>query len=84
MDDSSISLRDYLTQRLDAQDRVADQIHTEVRATNGRVRTLEAKVAVLEERTPAIPATPKRDAAAAGVGALAVAAGKWLWEQLAR
>jgi hypothetical protein len=82
VDQSSVTLKEFLQVRLDAQDHVSQQILDEVKATNGRVRTLEQKVAVLEERTPAVPATPKRDLTAGGVGAFVAGVGWFLWEKL--
>jgi hypothetical protein len=86
VDQSSYTIKDILeahhaeiTRRLDAQDKVADEIRKEVKATNGRVSSLERAVAVLEERTPA---TAKRDATAGGIGALLAGAGLFLWERL--
>ena len=48
MDHDSIGLREYLTERLDKQDKLLEHIHAEVRTTNGRVRSLEKAVAVLQ------------------------------------
>ena len=87
MDHASISLREYLAERLDRQDRVLAEIHREARATNGRVNDLEKVVAVLGERSTAQAAEPprrgKRDLAVGGTIGSGLAAFVWfLWEKL--
>jgi hypothetical protein len=78
MDYESVTLREFLELRLDAQDRVLAQILREAQATNGRVRALESKVAVLEERSPAGPLK------AGSLGAAAAGVVWFLWEKLGK
>jgi hypothetical protein len=85
VDQDSERLRDLMSanqaeliRRLDAQDRVAADIRAEVRATNGRVRALESKVAVLEDRSPASPLK------AGGLGAFLTGCALFLWEKFGK
>ena len=44
----NVSLREFLEQRFDSQDEKLDAIEVQTTATNGRLRTVEMAIAILQ------------------------------------